>query len=240
MSLLSTLRFAARKIGLEVHRYNVAQSLDARLFSMIEVHDVDLVIDVGANDGGYGGYLRQGGYNGAICSFEPLKDVHALLKARAAKDNLWTVAPQCALGETEGAVDIHIAGNSKSSSLLPMLQSHVSAAPHSATVGKESVPLKRLDDIDIQILRKSRKAMLKIDTQGYEMPVLLGARETLNHCVGVQLEMSLVPLYEGQVLYRELLDWLGQEGFQLWSLLPGFADLKSGRLLQMDGVFFRS
>ena len=43
------------------------------------------------------------------------------------------------------AVATDIAGNSASSSLLPMLDSHSSAAPHTAYVGKESVPLLTLD-----------------------------------------------------------------------------------------------
>ena len=36
----------------------------------------------------------------------------------------------------------------------------------------------------------------KIDTQGYERPVLEGAREVLSKAVGVQLELPLVHLYE--------------------------------------------
>lgn len=239
MSLLHNVRLAARKVGLEVHRYNVAQSLDARFFAMLEQHRVDLVIDVGANDGGYGIHLRQGKFRGPILSFEPLRDVHASLSEIAKRDGSWTVAPQCALGATTGSIEIHVAGNSKSSSLLPMMESHLNAAPYAATVGKESVPLRRLDDIPLPVLRNAQRALLKVDTQGYEMPVLEGAAETLQRCVGVQLEMSLLPLYEGQVLYRELIDWLGQHGFDLWTLLPGFSDPVSGRLLQMDGVFFK-
>jgi hypothetical protein len=80
---------------------------------------------------------------------------------------------------------------------------------------------------------------LKIDTQGYELPVLEGATRTLKRCVGVQAEMSLLPLYQGQVLFREIIGWLEQREFELWSLLPGFSDPATGRLLQVDGVFFR-
>ena len=64
MSILHGMRQAARKIGLEVHRYNPAQSLDARSFAMLSHHGIRTVIDVGANDGGYAGYLRRGGFEG--------------------------------------------------------------------------------------------------------------------------------------------------------------------------------
>lgn len=239
MSLLNRLRRAARTIGLEVHRYNPAQSLDARFFALLARHRVDLVLDVGANDGGYGGYLRDGGYAGPIVSFEPLQQAHAALSARAARDGRWRVAPRGALGEAAGSVEIHVAGNSKSSSLLPMMDTHRDAAPYSATVGQQTVTVSRLDDVALPELDAASRALLKIDTQGYEMPVLRGAAATLPRCVGVQLEMSLLPLYEGQVLYRELIDWLDAAGFELWGLLPGFTDPRSGRLLQMDGLFFR-
>ena len=239
MSILHSIRLAARKLGLEFHRYNTAQSLDARFFSMLKLHKVDLIIDVGANDGGYGNYLRTGRYAGPIVSFEPLNDAYESLRARAAGDRFWTVAPKSALGAVADTVEINVAGNSKSSSLLPMMQSHLNAAPHTATIGHQSVLVRRLDDVDIPELKAARSALLKIDTQGYEMQVLSGSSETLERCIGLQLEMSLLPLYEGQVLYRQLIDWLDCRGFDLWALLPGFSDLKTGRMMQMDGIFFK-
>ena len=62
-------------------------------------------------------------------------------------DPLWDVYPRCAIGDHNGEVEINIAGNSESSSILPMLESHRSAAPDSAYQGKEIVPIKTLDDV---------------------------------------------------------------------------------------------
>jgi FkbM family methyltransferase len=217
----------------------VAQSLEARFFASLALHRIELVIDVGANDGGYGRHLRQGGYRGPIVSFEPLPDAHAKLVQQARGDMSWTVAPAGALGEQAQEVDIHIAGNSKSSSLLTMLESHRQAAPQSVTIGTHRVQVRRLDDIELSPLRTANRMLLKVDTQGYEIPVLRGATNTLGRCAGVQLEMSLVPLYEGQALYRDLIGWLEARGFVLWALLPGFSDPTTGRMLQADGVFFR-
>lgn len=239
-TLLHAARLAARRLGLEVHRYNAAQSTEARLLSMMQAHQVDLVLDVGANDGGYVKHLRQGGYDGAVISFEPLSSAHEALCRTAQADTRWTVAPRCALGDAHSEVDIHIAGNSTSSSLLPMLDTHVNAAPQSAVVATERVPVQRLDDLDLPLLQRAARPYLKIDTQGYEMPVLLGAQHTLTRCIGVQVELSMQPLYGGQVLYREVVGWLESRGFELWHLMPGFFDRRTGRLLQMDGVFFRT
>jgi hypothetical protein len=55
----------------------------------------------------------------------------------------------------------------------------------------------------------------------------------------VHSELSLLPLYEGQVMARDLWNLLVSKGFELWSLEPGFRDSATLRLLQFDGVFVR-
>jgi hypothetical protein len=72
------------------------------------------------------------------------------------------------------------------------------------------------------------------------MSVLEGAQKLLPRVSGVQLELSVTQLYDGQVLYLEMLQWLQALGFDLWSVMPAFVDPSSGRLLQFDGVLFRS
>lgn len=240
MTVLHSIKELALKAGVEVNWYNPAQSDIARLFKLLETHRIDTILDVGANDGGYGKMLRRGGYTGAILSFEPLADAHARLMQSAEGDPAWAVAPRMAIGSSNGEIEINIAGNSTSSSILPMQSLHESAAPQSRYVGTEKVPLKRLDGVTHAVIEKSRNLLLKIDTQGYEMPVLEGAEALLQSVHGIQLELSLVPLYEGQVLYKEMIDWLSVQGFELWSVMPGFVDQASGRMLQMDGVFFRT
>ena len=58
--------------------------------------------------------------------------------------------------------------------------------------------------------------------------------------IGMQIELSLAHLYEGQSLYHNMLDYIINLGFELYDILPVFSDKKSGRLLQFDGIFFRS
>ena len=81
---------------------------------------------------------------------------------------------------------------------------------------------------------------MKIDTQGYEDRVLKGATELLNRTTGVQLELSLIPLYKGQLLYDEIIKKLEAIGFELWSINPVFTEPVTGRLLQVDATFFRN
>jgi len=61
----------------------------------------------------------------------------------------------------------------------------------------------------------------------------------LPQTVAILTEMSLTPLYDGQVLWRELCDEIVSYGFEIFDIHPGFADPRSGRLLQCDGLFIR-
>lgn len=232
-------------LGLEVGWVKPPQptqdQLEARkIVTSLHQFDIDLILDVGANQGQFAAEMRQGGYTGRIVSFEPLSQAHGKLAQACAGDALWEAYPRCALGDRAGEAEINIAGNSQSSSILPMLETHRSAAPESAYQGKELVPVKTLDAVAGKYLQDARAAFLKIDTQGFEWHVLDGARETLPHIKGVLVELSLVPLYEGQHLWREVIDRLEAAGFTLWAFKPGFSDPVSGRSLQVDGIFYRN
>lgn len=239
MTVAHRIRRWALHLGVELNRYDPAQSQTARMARLLECHGIDLVLDVGASFGGYGRWLRGAGYRGDIVSFEPLTDAYTELCRVAAADARWHVAPRMAIGARNGEVVINVAGNSVSSSLRPMHDAHARAAPQSRYVGSERVPLRRLDTVARGALEPDRAVLLKIDTQGYEMEVLQGAAGLLGQVRGVQVELSLTPLYDGQTLYREIIDWLAGHRFHLWNVVPGFLDVATGRLLQFDGVFFR-
>ncbi len=206
---------------------------------LLSHYKIDLVLDVGANIGQYAEQLRQLGYRGRIVSFEPLSSAFASLRGRTEKERNWT-AVNVALGDKKGTATINVAGNSESSSILPMLDAHVRSAPQSAYVGTEQVQVETLADVLRAHRRTGERVFIKIDAQGYEKQILDGAGDTLSHVDGLQLEMSLVPLYEGELLLPRMVDLLASRGFTLMSLEPGHSDPASGQLLQTDGVFFRS
>lgn len=200
-------------------------------------HGVDTVFDVGAARGGYAQELREFGYPGRIVSFEPIAAAYADLERAAAGDANWT-SVHSALGSTAGRQTINIATNSDSSSLLPMADEHRSAAPHVDYVGEEEITVSRLDDIAPEHLTDASRPYLKIDTQGFEGEVLAGGAQTLDRCVGLQLELSFVPLYSGGMLVDEAISFAYDHGFRMVAFAPGFAH-PTGAMLQADGVFFR-
>jgi FkbM family methyltransferase len=226
--------------GFDIHRYRASTSHEARMRSILSAHGINLVLDVGANAGQYGRSLRQLGYAGRIVSFEPLSAAWEKLKIQSERDPLWEVASRAAIGDRDGEAQIHVSANSVSSSVLPMLDAHLRAAPNSTYIGEERVPLRRLDSIAIEFLRKDSALFIKIDTQGFESHVLDGAVELLASTVGLQLELSLIPLYDGQCLFDELVRRLRRLNFEVWEIAPAFSDPRSGRMLQVDATFFRA
>jgi len=225
--------------GFDLHRLSAGSNPAFQLLKAFERFEVDLVLDVGANVGQFSSELRSVGYKGNLVSFEPLSAAHRALSDIASRDPKWLVHPRCAIGDHEGEIEINIACNSASSSLLPMLEAHASAANGSVYVGVERVSISRLDSIAQQYLAKSRRPFLKIDTQGYEWQVLDGSRGVLPRMTGVLCELSLVPLYGGAHLWTEMIQRLEGEGFTLWSMQSAFTDPRDGRMLQADATFFR-
>jgi len=200
-------------------------------------HRVDVVLDVGAARGGYAQELREFGYDGRIVSFEPIAAAYADLQVASADDSKWTCV-NSALGNAAGTQTINIASNSDSSSLLPMAEEHRSAAPHVDYVGQEEITVARLDDVAPDHLNSASRPFLKIDTQGFEREVLAGGSQTLEGCVGLQLELSFVPLYSGGMLVDEAISFAYDHGFRMVALAQGFTH-PTGAMLQADGVFFR-
>lgn len=228
------------RVGFELRRFSVEQSENARFISMLRTHNVNLIFDVGANAGQFGVLLRKIGFDGKIISFEPLSDAREILLNISKNDPLWQIALQTAIGEENGEIEIQIAGNSQSSSVLDMLDTHVRAAPDSKYIGKEKVALRTLDSIAPDYMDSNSIAFIKIDTQGYETQVMNGAKKLMSQIVGLQVEISLVPLYKGQCLFDEMLKKLKNDGFELWSISTVFSDPNTGQLLQVDATFFRA
>lgn len=223
---------ALAKTGLALQRHP-----SWRRQAVLARQGVNLVLDVGAARGGFAEDIRGFGYTGRIVSFEPLAAAYSVLSAKAAQDPSWE-AVNAALGSEQGTATINVASNSDSSSLLPMHSTHTEAAPQVGYVGTEEIRIERLDDVAPAYLKDDSRTYLKIDAQGFEREVLAGAGETLARCVGLELELSFVPVYDGGMLVDEAISTAYRAGFVLASITQGFTS-PQGHMLQADGVFIR-
>jgi FkbM family methyltransferase len=232
------LQFLANALGYEVHELSL--SAPRRRLRMMQRLGINFVLDVGANVGDYSAGLRRTGYEGRIWSYEPLQAAFGLLEEAAASDDLWK-AINCGCGATTASATINVAKNSESSSLLPMLASHLASGPESQYISNETISLCSLDDSVIPSLNSGDNLWLKIDAQGYEAEVLKGATRLMPHVSALEIELSLVPLYQGQLLIGEMITNLYQLDFRLVAVAPKpvFCEPKTGYSLQIDGVFVK-
>jgi FkbM family methyltransferase len=226
----------ARRVlaGFDVSLSRLSRTTPAQRARFVNDAAITVVLDVGAHIGEYASSLRRFGYKGRIESFEPLARAHAELSSHAAGDSLWT-CHQLALGDRSETLTLHVAGNEVSSSALEMLPRHVQGDPESSYVGLEQVRLRTLDELGLT--GASDRAYLKADVQGFEQRVLAGAGRTMESVRLLELELSLVKLYEAGPLLSEMLEYLEDLHFEPIWFERGFTDAGTGRLLQMDGIF---
>ncbi len=213
-----------------------------RLVRVLEHHGIDVVLDVGANVGQYAQRLRRGGYGGRIVSFEPVSKAHLALEAAAAGDRLWEVAPRLALGDNDRPVTIHVSGELDMSSALDFTQEMGRLLDSSAYVGSEVASQARLDAVFDRHVGPGERVLLKIDTQGTEHRVLDGARGALRRTQAIQaiqIELSIVPVYQGEQPWLDTVTRLDDLGFHPALFIPGYFNRRTARLIGMDGVFVR-
>jgi FkbM family methyltransferase len=228
-----------RTQGYEIRKLDSIPRHWVELVAALKYYEIDLLLDVGANAGQFAKAIRKAGYSGRIVSFEPLSSAHEKLALNASRDPEWEVYPRAALGDRNGEISINIAGNSVSSSVLGMLTSHSDVASDSKYVGAESVPLYRLDHLLPLLQKDAKRVFLKLDTQGFEAQVIDGAEGVLGKIEGIHCEMSMLPLYEGQTLWQDMLAKFYSKKFTLWNMKSGFSNPQLGRMLQFDATLFR-
>ena len=234
---LRAMRPILRRFDVRVSRWS--RSYEFRRLRYMRDAGVTAVVDVGANVGGYGTMLRTGGYRGRLLSVEPLEEAFHQLSDRCAQDRLWDCV-QCGLGARDEEAMLSVSANGYSSSLLRILDTHVEAAPRSRVQSAQKIRVRTLDSV-VSEWGGARGAIgLKLDVQGYEAEVLRGASSTLARVALLEMELSLVPLYAGQALFMDMIEFVREYGFSLVNVDTGFANPRTGRVLQLDGIFLRS
>ena len=225
-------------LGLDVVRFQPSSGFAARRQEILRAERVDVALDVGAHVGSYARQLRLSGFRGRIVCFEPLAEAFAQLRSEAAGDERWECR-QLALGREDGRRELRVSRNVVSSSFLEPTDRLAEAAPRAVPGRTEAVEAARLDSLRRPLLDAAERVFLKADVQGLELEVLAGADETLRQVRAVELELTLLPLYEGQPLATEAIAYLDERGYDLLALAEGFRHERTGQLLQLDALFVR-
>ena len=80
---------------------------------------------------------------------------------------------------------------------------------------------------------------MRIDTQACKKHVIEEAAAALDVFIGIEMEISLVPLYKDEPFLVEIISLISDKGYTLMSLEPGHYNPRTAQLFQVDCIFFR-
>jgi FkbM family methyltransferase len=227
---------------MRLHQLTLGNYLaDELIVWMLRELEINCVLDVGANIGQYGKSLRTAGYTGRIVSFEPLPHLADQLRETAAGDPEWHVM-EYALGDADDEAEMTVvAGRGRTSSLLPVSDFGKSWSPRLEGIRHESVSIRRLDDLFAEAVAglESPRVYLKLDTQGYDLQAFSGAGARIDEIVGMQSEVSSVPIYDGMPRLPEQISAYEAAGFEITGMFPVSRDRKTLRVIEFDAVMIR-
>lgn len=222
------VRRAVRKTGF---RRQIAPTF----VEVMKCNAIDVVLDVGANDGDFGREIRDEGYSGRIVSFEPNPAAFARLSAAIAHDPLWD-AYQLGLGDKEGELRLSVASSDVLSSFKGTT-GLFAGSHHLDEVRAEMVQVIRLDTFLGSNPDLVRRTYLKIDTQGFEMEVLRGLGIWLPKLVAVQAELGLVKTYQDEEDWLNVVLWMREQGFEVGTVACNSAVPEVAQAREFDFVF---
>ena len=206
------------------------------------------IVDVGAQALDYEDHVYQplldSGIPCRVVGFDPLAD---RLQERADREKNYnlTLLPY-AIGDGESHT-LYINNIDATSSMYPLNEQVVRRFQDLSslqTVRTEQIATRRLDEV----LNSDNVDFLKLDIQGYELPALESARQTLSRTAVVHCEVEFVPIYAGQPLFADVQSFMREQGFQLVDLINPVRlppAVRSGQvyedtLLFANAIFFRN
>lgn len=193
----------------------------AQIKTILENYNIDLVIDVGANEGQFAQKIRKY-YSGEIISFEPVSRIFDKLEKNAQNDNKWQVF-NFGLGSKESIQTINVSDDTVFSSLYQTNEfCEQRFGNKSRGTEKEDIQIRRLDIFLNSSIPNiaGRKIFLKMDTQGYDLETFKGADTILKNIFAIQSEVSVLQLYEGVPNWTESISIYEAAGFRVAGLFP--------------------
>lgn len=202
----------------------------------LAAYQINCVLDVGANTGQFARNLRRVGYQGHICSFEPVEEAYLTLTTCFRSDSKWA-GYNYALGSenTQRTFHVTVEPTAMSSFLQPQ--------DTGWKLREAVVEIKRLDGVFQDVIEatelKRPRVFLKMDTQGYDLEVFNGAEHCLDQILGLQSEVSVKPVYQGMPHYLDSIRTYESHGFELHGLAEVFRHPQRNNLIEMNCVMMR-
>lgn len=206
-----------------------------QLYPLFQKQEIKVIAYVGAHTGDIALALNEAFPGRDFYLFEPVPLTFDILVEKTKQHrNIHCV--NIAAGSKEEQQDMLEDEFSQASSILPYEPIAIREFPFLGRQHSIKVNIKPMDMVMKEY--KTAADLFIIDVQGYENEVLLGARETLESCKVVIIELSLQALYRGSSTFDSVYQFLIQKGFLLHYLINPMQG-ESRQILQIDGIFVR-
>lgn len=182
-----------------------------------------------------------------VLAFEPQSDD----RVSAQEKQQYLALDHVALYDSAGIEHLYITSKSDASSLLKpnaLVVGKYADAEKYEVVSTESV---KTDTLDHQLEVHGLKYLdfIKLDTQGSELQILLGAKQVLSDSVlGIEVEVNWIERYQGQHFFHEIDSFLYTRGFELYDLQRRFVKRNGavavgegkGQITRGTALYFRN
>src|SRR5262249_44962827 len=164
---------------------------------------------------------------------EPMPEAFAVLRQKFRTDRRIELH-NLAIGERESVETLKITRDTTGASLLQPREEMRAVVGSNWTITSEvQVKMTTLDRLLVDLPEIS---LLKIDVQGYEKPVVAGAKRTLAKTRFVLIELNFMPQYDGGSWLGEVHEILTREfGFFLANATAPL--VLNGRAAMIDGLY---
>ena len=241
MTLKSRIRNVLRARGVEIVPVLPGANLLAMHRKMLfSAYGISCVLDVGAHRGEYGQSLRRNGYRGDIVSFEPIQENFQVLARVSAGDPGWHCV-NYALGAENKTASINVSSATDFSSFhTPNAAARAIFGQAPAVQRSEEVQIRRLDEMldALPVDLSTGQTYLKLDTQGWDLEVIAGAKGVLDGIAALQTEVAIQPIYDGMPTMVDSIVALAEAGFVPSGLFPVTLDQRLA-LVELDLVAVR-
>ena len=193
-----------------------------------KIKEIDVLIDVGSNKGQFSILHNNYFPKAQIYSFEPQKQFLNLQK-KILPDR--TKYYNLCLGHKNSTTFLNITKKKDSSSILNPKYLKKSVYK---VVQKVEVKVKKFDDL--LSLSSKKKTIMKLDVQGYEKQVLLGASKNLKKIDYILIELSSSGIYKKQSTKKNIVSYLKKKKFFLLKELN--KGLITKNIYQTDCLFY--
>jgi FkbM family methyltransferase len=204
------------------------------------------IVDVGASGGIDPRWAKfTSSYKGIL--FEPDPREYDLLKSKSGKH---LIVINSALSDSVNIVDFHLCEKQQASSVYLPNTDFLGNFPDVKRFDVINVIRIKTDTLNNQLKKNDIGEIdfIKIDTQGYELPILKGGGDYLDNAIGLELEVEFAPLYKNQPLFNEVDSFVREKGFELFDIRRYYWKRKEsvnngsqkGQLVFGDALYFKS